>query len=148
MPKTAIDTNVLLAALLRWHEHHEVARHALELAFQEETEVLLPAAALVEAYAVLTRFPAPHRLSPQNAFELIYQSLGGRCRLVSLANDDLWSFLEGIARRQVRGRATYDSQILMSAAKAGADRILTLNLADFERLKPEGLTVVSPIHPT
>ena len=145
MSKTAIDTNVLLASLLSWHVHHEPARRALDQILEEEGEVFVPIPALIEAYSVLTRFPVPHRMSPASAFGLLHGLLGECCRLVGLASEEIWSFLESLASRQVQGKATYDFQILVSAAKAGSDRILSLNSRDFERLKLEGLAVVNPL---
>ena len=63
MTVTAVDTSVIIAALLGWHEAHDPALRALITASDTGGGTLLiPAPALVEAYAVMTRLPAPHEL--------------------------------------------------------------------------------------
>ncbi|MFP3941926.1 MAG: hypothetical protein ACLF0P_16650 [Thermoanaerobaculia bacterium] len=47
-------------------------------------------------------------------------------------------------KRRVAGGAVYDALIAESAARAGADSIVTLNPRHFERVAPEGLLVVEP----
>lgn len=56
------DTSVLVAALAHWHPRHEDAKAALE----ERIEAI-PTHVIVECYSVLTRLPAPHRISPGTA---------------------------------------------------------------------------------
>ncbi|MGH8907447.1 MAG: PIN domain-containing protein, partial [Egibacteraceae bacterium] len=51
----AADTSILIAAFASWHEGHAAALAALR------GNVRLPAHAVVETYAVLTRLPPPHR---------------------------------------------------------------------------------------
>ena len=51
----AADTSLVVAAFASWHEHHEVARNALDAGIE-----LIEHCAL-ETYSVLTRLPPPHR---------------------------------------------------------------------------------------
>ena len=46
---------------------------------------------------------------------------------------------EGIA-----GGAAYDARVLAEARAGGAERLLTLNRRDFERLAPAGIEIVTP----
>src|SRR5690625_3303694 len=55
----ACDTSVLVPAMVTWHPRHEDSRRTVT-----ETVTALPSHVLVETYSVLTRLPAPHRLSP------------------------------------------------------------------------------------
>ena len=110
-----------------------------------EESLILPMPALVEAYAVLTRLPAPHRLSPADALQLLQASLHEVSDLVGLAEQDAWLFITGLAGQQIAGRATNDCQIIACAVRAGADRILSLNERDFERLKPAGVRIINPL---
>lgn len=144
MPGTAVDTSVIVASLLGWHEHHEVALRLLNEAISSEGVVLLPVQALLESYAVLTRLPPPHRLSPRDALQLLEASLQSQTRLISTDGQTLWDHLSTLAETGVAGGATYDAHILQCAHHVGADRILTLNTRDFTRLKPMGLELVTP----
>ncbi len=46
----------------------------------------MPAPALVEAYAVLTRLPSPHRLSPADAWKLVKVNFVENSRIVALSS--------------------------------------------------------------
>jgi predicted nucleic acid-binding protein len=144
--RTAVDASVVVAALLAWHEAHEPAFAALESAV-EQGEIVLPVSALVECYAVLTRLPAAHRLSPEDAAGLLASALRAAGRLSGLRASGAWGFLTTLAREQVRGGATYDRRILEEARAAGARRLLTLNGADFRRFAPETVEILVPGEP-
>lgn len=146
-PRTAVDTSVLIAALLSWHECHVEALGALEAALEREQRIVLPAPTLLETYSVLTRLPAPHRMSPGDAMSLLEDSFRDSAQLVSLDDEEVWPFLGEAAARETAGGALYDAQILACARKAGASHVLTLNRRDFERLSAPGLTVVVPVTP-
>jgi predicted nucleic acid-binding protein len=59
----AVDSSVLIAALVAWHEHHEPAARNIRTLLQDRT-LLLPQHAIIETYSVLTRLPSPHRIAP------------------------------------------------------------------------------------
>jgi hypothetical protein len=99
----------------------------------------------VEAYSVLTRLPVPRRLPPSTAFGLLESTFAERTRIVALEARDGWRLLRERVTAGVAGGAIYDALILDAAIAAGADRIATLNAADFERLRRPGVTVVSPL---
>jgi predicted nucleic acid-binding protein len=141
--RTAVDASVVVAALLAWHEAHETAFAALESAIGEG-DVVLPVSALVECYSVLTRLPAAHRLSPEDAAGLLESALRESGRLAGLRASSAWSFLAALVREQVRGGATYDRRILEEACAAGASRLLTLNGADFRRFATDAVEIVVP----
>lgn len=145
MPRTAIDTSVIVAAHLVRHDHHKASFHALAATLESEESIVLPLPALTEAYSVLTRLPAPNRLSPEDAFQVLHRSFREVASIVSLSSQDVWPFLADLAQGRFAGGATYDFQIIACAVKGGADRILTLNTRDFERLKPERLQIVNPL---
>ena len=143
MAKTAVDTSVVVAALLAWHEAHPPAFAALTAA-AEEDELLLPISSLIECYSVLTRLPAAHRLSPSDAAGLLESALRETGRVVGLRAGATWGFLAAAVREGVRGGATYDRRILAEAHAAGAERLLTLNGSDFRRFALDSLEVVVP----
>ena len=67
----ALDTSCLIAAVCGWHEQHRVAAAEIGRRLDRGERLSVAAHALTEAYAVLTRLPAPHRLSPADAWELL-----------------------------------------------------------------------------
>lgn len=144
LTRTALDTSVIIPALLSWHEDHEAASAALIGIFESEEEVILPLHSLVEAYAVMTRLPPPHRLSAREAFDILEGSFRSRSHLVGLAATEGWDFLRELSRRNLVGGTTYDSLILASARQGGAKRLLTFNRSHFERAGTEDLEIMVP----
>ena len=143
-PKTAVDTSVIVAALLSWHEGHGPASAVLGELLESDTPVVLPIQSLVEAYAVMTRLPPPHRLSAQDALDLLEGSFRMRSNLVGLDGDEVWDLLHGLNRRNLIGGTSYDALILASAHKGGAQRMLTFNRSHFERAATEGIEIMVP----
>jgi len=124
------DTSVLVATVCSWHEHHK--RTLAELARREHAaeELVLSSHSLAEAYAVLTRFPAPHRLRSADAVALL-ESNWSETPAVHLTADETWRTLRRAQRRGVIGGQTYDMLIAASALKAGATTIVTWNERHF-----------------
>lgn len=142
-PIVAIDTSVVVAALLPWHRDHEAARTGLDEALGDAT-VILPSRTLIESYSVLTRLPSPHRLAPADARAVLEGTFRDGARIVNLPEDAFWKLLEDLCDTDVAGGATYDAEIIAAAVEAGATSILTLNQRDFERLVPEAVSIVVP----
>jgi predicted nucleic acid-binding protein len=140
--REAIDTSVIVAGLLGWHEDHEPARKALERSLAAE-RLVLPAPTLIEAYAVMTRLPSPHRLSPADAAALLRDTFAG-VATVALDGDEVWQLIENLETSQVAGGRSYDGHILACARKAGAHKLLTLNERDFLALADHGIEIVRP----
>jgi predicted nucleic acid-binding protein len=140
--RDAVDTSVIVAALLGWHEDHDPARKALERALVSE-RLVLPAPALVESYAVMTRLPSPHRLSPTDAAALLRDTFAG-VTTVALAGEEVWPLLDHLESADIAGGRSYDAHILACARKAGAQRLLTLNERDFRALASKDIDIVRP----
>jgi predicted nucleic acid-binding protein len=126
----AIDTNVIIAALMSWQQFHERARTALDEALRQK-RLLLPLPALVESYSVLTRMPLPYRLAPAVAHQLLHDTLGD-IRIATLPARKAWQFLDASASSGTAGGRIYDALIATIAIGAGAREILTLNPRHFE----------------
>jgi len=141
---TAVDTNIIVAGLLSWHEHHEVASALLITLLEGGNEIVIPLLTLVEAYSVMTRMPPPHRLGSKDAAEILETSLRHRVILVGLEGDEGWDLLQDLSQRSITGGTAYDGVILACARKGGARRLLTFNRSHFERLATEEIEIVVP----
>ncbi len=142
MSATAVDTSVLVAGVLEWHEAHAVCRAERARWKRSRRKPSIPAHALLESNAVLTRLPAGYRLRAEDAREVLeaaYAELP-----VAPLPEGLWNLVAEMAERGVTGGAVYDAVILASAAAAGADELVTLDLDDFERLAPGTVRVRPP----
>ncbi len=139
---TALDTSVIVPALLDRHAHHKAALPPVQAAL--DGDAVLPLPALLEAYAVLTRLPPAWRLRPSDAFELLSRTFRGRARIAGLEAEDGWPLLEGSAMSSIEGGAIYDAHILLCAQKAGAEILVTFNRRHFERFDLGGLRLLIP----
>jgi predicted nucleic acid-binding protein len=107
----AIDTSVAVAAFASWHESHAVALRAVQAG------PALPVACALEAYAVLTRLPPPHRADPRLVRDFLAASFGGRG--VGLAPDeDGPALIATLADLGVSGGASYDAVIALVCQRA------------------------------
>src|SRR4051812_40242703 len=124
---TAVDSSVIIAGLLSWHDSHQRASQALEKAGR----LLIPFPVLIESYSVMTRLPSPHRLRPEIAHQLLRDSFSD-ARIVALSPRKAWTFLEDCVASATAGGRVYDAVIASAAIEAQARELLTLNPRDFE----------------
>ncbi len=144
MSSTALDTSVIVAALLPWHGDHEASRRAIAHCRDRGDRLLLPLPVLAQSYSVLTRLPPGRRLRLVVVLELLKKDLGARVDLVGTAPPDGWRLLEGAVAAGVSGGGIHDFEILACAAASGADRLLTLDSDDFLRFGDRGVEIASP----
>ncbi|MBS0155889.1 MAG: hypothetical protein JSS38_14935 [Nitrospira sp.] len=78
----------------------------------------LTAPALIEAYAVLTRLPPPHRMSPQDAMALIETNFLTEGTLTGLDNKTFRPLLREAVDHEISGGRTYDWVIAACARAA------------------------------
>jgi len=105
---TAADTSVIVAAFASWHEHHEVARRALDRGLQ-----LIEHCAL-ETYSVLTRLPPPHRTSGDVVRDFLSARFPGQW--LRMDEQSYKAFVVGLSERGVAGGAVYDALVAATAA--------------------------------
>ena len=101
------DTSVVIPALSRWHRQWESAAEALD------GIAVLPAHVMVEAYAVLTRFPGGLAVPPEEAAAV----LGSRFNdePLQLAATERRTLLSTLAEAGVGGGASYDGLVALEA---------------------------------
>ena len=103
----------------------------------------MPAPALVEAYAVLTRLPPPHRLSAADAWALIEANFVEQATVQALEAEAYVDLLRRAAAQEVAGGRTYDLVIGECARGARAGVLLTFNPRHFDPA-PAGVRVIEP----
>ncbi len=127
------DTNVLIAAFLPEHKSHVDCVVWLERAQLGEFESYVGTHSLAELYSNLTKLPLKQRITPALAQDLITTNLEAFAK-VSLDVADYFAAIEQVTRYGLVSGAIFDAVIAQAALKVGADRILTFNVRDFERL--------------
>ena len=103
----------------------------------------VPAHALTEAYSVLTRFPAPHRIASAEAWRLLKTGFSDIGRVVSLTAPQHVALLKRLAESGVGGGRVDDAIIAETAVRAGASALLTFNPRHFDPA-PKDVAVVIP----
>lgn len=139
-----VDTSCIVSAVCAWHKHHAQAAAEIERRLGAHQRLATAAHALAESYAVMTRFPAPHRLSPADALELLESNFISGARVVALDADGYRSLLRRAGKKGIAGGRTYDAIIAECALKAKAAILLTFNAVHFAGLEAAGVRVVVP----
>lgn len=116
---TAVDTSVVVPALLGWHEHHERCREAAAGA-------RIPSHALVESYSVMTRLPSPHRIDGETAQRLLAGWFGPSDVLLAPARVQR-DLVRRAAAAAIEGGSVYDGLVGLTA-RAHGHTLLTRDL--------------------
>jgi predicted nucleic acid-binding protein len=145
MRRVALDTSVVVAALLATHDRHEPARVTVEAALAGDGGAVLPVPVVFEAYAVLTRLPPPWRLRADAAERALRETYAQRATLIGLHDaGDAWQLVGDLAREGLVGGIAHDAQVVACARAGGATALATLNRRDFARLDLGGMTLIVP----
>lgn len=139
--RLAADSSIIVAALTAWHEKHDAAVDALEPPLRAD-DLVLPVPVVIESYAVLTRLPAPFRVSPSHAYEALEATLGSSS-LSGFPTRSSWAFLRTLVDRSISGGSTYDAAIVRAALQGDAAAILTFTPRHFRRFSGE-IEIVDP----
>lgn len=113
------DTSVLVASFASWHEHHDVAFAAVA-----RLNVVV-AHCLLETYSVLTRLPAPHRMSAGVVSRYLDTSFG-RHPVVGLPAEDQRKLIAMCAAQGLSAGSVHDALIAATCLRAKA-KLLTLD---------------------
>ena len=140
--KVLFDTSVLVAAIVEAHPRHSGAASWLKRAKAGEVEFLTASHSLAELYSVLSTLPARPRISPANAWRLVQENIVASARLIALSPADYSMTLQRASEMGLSGGVIYDALIARAAEKAGAERLLTLNEADFLRVWPDSASIL------
>jgi predicted nucleic acid-binding protein len=138
------DTSCIVAAVCAWHPHHEPAASEIERRMEMGEPMILAAPAVVESYAVLTRLPPPHRISPGDALALLEAGFMDVGRTLALEADGYRTLLRAAPEAGIAGGRTYDAVIAACAVAGSAETLLTFNAAHFSSLPLSGVEIVVP----
>lgn len=139
--RVLVDTSCLVAAALPQHEHHAATLAALARRRATGQAFVLAAHAVLEAYAVLTRLPPPHRLGPADALAVLDRNWG-KTETVALTGPETWRLVRQHGATGTAGGRVYDGIIAACARKGRADEVLTWNVRHFSAA--EGPRAVAP----
>jgi predicted nucleic acid-binding protein len=99
---------------------------------------------LIEAYSVLTRFPAPHRIAPADARSLLEANFLQGVKVVTLGAATYGALLRGAPDADISGGQTYDAVIAACARKARVNALLTFNEKYFAPFAGDDLEIIVP----
>lgn len=139
-----LDTTCLVAAALPQHEHHAATINDLARRRAAGDVFVMSAHAILEAYAVLTRLPAPHRLTPADALAVLTRNWA-RSETVALSAAESWRVVQRHGSQGIGGGRVYDGCIAACARKGRAGVILTWNVRHF--VTSRDVTVAMPGSP-
>ena len=138
------DTSCIVPAVCSWHEHHLRAVEAIDARRSRRERMVVAAPALIEAYSVLTRLPAPHRLAPADALSLLDANFSRGITVVALSAAAYRALLRAAPGEAVSGGRIYDAVIAACARRARARTLLTFNIAHFSAFARADFEIVSP----
>jgi len=137
--KVLADTSVLVAAMVESHPDHERAFRWLRQARHGEIELAVCAHSLAETYSVLSTLPVRPRIGPETARRLVRDNVESVATIVELRGRDYLAVLDRMSSSGLAGGIVYDALAVRAAEKVEADRLVTLNAADFRRAWPDGV---------
>jgi len=98
---------------------------------------------LIEAYAVLTRLPAPHRIRPKDALALIEGNFVTG-EVVALDASSYRNLVRRAAEAAIAGGRAYDAVIAECARVAAVDALCTFNIRHFKDVADAEIQVIIP----
>jgi predicted nucleic acid-binding protein len=134
----------MIAAVSAWHDHHERARDEIENRLGRKHQMIIAGPSLIEAYSVLTRFPAPHRIAPEDARSVLEANFLQGAKVVALGAAAYGVLLRGAPDAHISGGHAYDAVIAACARKARVNTLLTFNATHFEPFAADDLEIIVP----
>ena len=135
--KAFLDTNVVVAACLEDHEHHERAFELLARVLSGKDVGFTSAHALAEAYAVMTRLPKPLRVPPQVSATLLQENFAEKFEIVTLTGKEYKALLTRAGQAGWVGGILYDSLHVACAVKAKVERLYSWNARHLQTVAPD-----------
>lgn len=142
--RIALDSSYLIPLLADWHDHHVRTLRSYQQWVNRGVQIVLPVHAILECYSVLTRIPAPYRLSPEVVRQTLHENFSRTALVAGVEAALVWERIETLSRLGIRGGQVYDALIAWCAADAGATVLLTWNRKHFTAISIPDLEVQEP----
>lgn len=143
--KVALDTSVIVPAVLEAHPHHE--RAGWWLRTRRRMDRVASWHSYAESWAVLTALPIEPRVSGEVAAAVL-DRLRRTIRFVAPRRTTYPAAIGRCNARSLRSGTVYDALHLVTAEEEAAELFLTFNIDDFTRLaEPGGPRIVAPPDP-
>jgi toxin FitB len=143
--KIGIDSSVVVAGVHAGHPRHALAVDWLTRMLVQH-ELIVAHHSVLEAYAVLTRLPGDHRLTPSEAKDLLIASVKENMKIAPYDPDGIWTAIGSFVMSSVTGGRCYDAYIADILRTASADAIATFNPAHFRDFA-DGMRIIDPSVP-
>jgi predicted nucleic acid-binding protein len=146
--KVLFDTSALVTAVVDQLPNHEAALACYRRFAQPRrgggSTAICSTHTIAECYATLTALPLGRRIQPTEATRLIEENFLRHLEVVPLSAADYKAAVARVTELDLRSGAVYDALHARCAERCDCDRIITYNIADFERLKPAGVAITTP----
>ncbi len=140
--RVLFDTSVIVAATIEAHPKHGESLPWLQKVKKGVIEGIISSHTLIELYSVFTSLPVSPRISPATAWQLIRENVIKNFEIITYAETDYKSVLQGLVENQISGGSSYDGLIAYVIDKITADKLLTLNRSDFLRVRPTAADII------
>ena len=134
--KVLFDTSTLVAGMLQVHPHKTACRPWILAVRDGLHEGALCSHSLAEFYATMTAMPLKPQLSPSETRQTIDELLT-HFEVVPLLEADYLAALDLVSSRLLRSGAIFDALLEIAARKAAVERLVTVNMAHFERFRDD-----------
>lgn len=124
----AVDSSVLVAALVATHPRHEACARLLAHAQEARYAVVVAAHALSEVFAALCALPLQPPISASAAAVLVRDGVEGRCRISGVHGDTVHDALAAVVAAGAPAEAIHDAVHALCAQRARAECIWTLHV--------------------
>lgn len=141
--KILFDTSVIIAGLVEAHPMHKKAFPWLRQAKAIMFELIVASHTIAELYAVLSTLPIKPRITPLIAWKLINENIEPNSKIISLTAGEYKSVVRQMSESGLAGGIIYDALIAKVAQKSKVERLLTLNIDNFNRVWPGGDKIIS-----
>jgi predicted nucleic acid-binding protein len=131
-----VDTNVLVYATRRVSAHHIAAERALSRLAREGSPLWISPQILREYLAAVTRPQATASALPIAVAIADVRRFRSAFQIAEERPSVLDHLLQILAAHRVNGRQVHDANIVATMRDCGVRRLLTFNIADFQRFTP------------
>lgn len=141
--RVGLDSDVIIELVSEAGTRHEATHASYETLVASGTEFVVTDHALLEAFSVLSRSPAPVGVAPKEAERMLKETLGGHI-IAPIRAGLAWETIRHTLDRGFAGGRVYDAVIALATYEAGARLLLTWNLKHFLTIAPAGLEIRQP----